>query len=535
MSYDDNFYTDEPIGIQDDSGNADNGDARWDYVESSETDKTKAWLDDGRLNDNEEDDAPEDIKLLLSIISRDYWSITSNKSFYEQALFMAGYEDDAPLLPFNTYFPTYRQMTAGQLRSYFTIRKMLRQGKHPDVPLSYLFVYAYEILMQIGVSTPDEGYDILCDLRENYPEMNPQKRPYLNEWLRDYVVWYGLNNHFEECFAEEWQKDNACEILNNYSYSSNTELFNALDEYSRHSITKGTLFKKHPDAAVEGVCHIMRRITPVIEKHFGSHLGTLCFGHHSMGQHVMFGTAVFYSPTPIKEADVDVSPLHKYVCRNGLWKVTADSRNITLPPSSLHHILHDIDAMIRQRMGIKPFIRLTSYFNPGGYQGIALQEAADSWFKEWKTREEVRKENERKTEIQKARANVSIDLDKLSSIREDANVVRDKLIVEGDEDESIIPTDKAEHTSSLPSSDKEIAETVSPPSTDVPEKSFIKLLLEGGDYMAFLRSNHTPAGVMMEKINDKAMDVIGDIVLEDDGDKIAVIEDYRDDIEHLYE
>lgn len=36
---------------------------------------------------------------------------------------------------------------------------------------------------------------------------------------------------------------------------------------------------------------------------------------------------------------------------------------------------------------------------------------------------------------------------------------------------------------------------------------------------------------MVEKINDMAMDNIGDIVLEDDGMGLKLIEDYRADVE----
>ena len=36
---------------------------------------------------------------------------------------------------------------------------------------------------------------------------------------------------------------------------------------------------------------------------------------------------------------------------------------------------------------------------------------------------------------------------------------------------------------------------------------------------------------MVEQINDKAMDSIGDIVLEDDGNGLKLIEDYREDVE----
>lgn len=542
MSYDDGFYTDEPLATSPrpspkGEGDAKPNDARslWDYVASPQTSggEDSVWdyaspslLGEGRAEVLSQRDVPSDISMLLSMIRKDYWSITSTKSFYEQALFMAGYEDDFEILPFNSYYPTYRQMSYGQLRSYFTIRKLLRQGQHPDVPLSYLYVYAYEILMQIGIDNPEDGYQILCDLRDSYPLMNPAKKPYLSEWLRDYVVWYGLSDHYADCFSEEQRKDKDCLTLSNCSKASDEDFFKALDDNARHCITKGVLYKKNRQAAIKGVAGIMRSLAPVIEEHFGNRLGILCLGHHSMSQHIMFSTAVFYVPEPIREASAEVTPLHKYVCHKGLWKVTTDSVNIALPPRYLSYILHDVDAAIRERIGLKPSIK-TKYIHPGSYLADELPMAANTWFSKWKAEAEEQKRKERQEALQKARASVSIDLTKLGAIREDADVVRDKLIVD-EEDLSLSPYPTG----------RGAAKTASPitvPATDKPEETFIKLLLEDGDYRAFLRSVHTPAGVMVENINDKAMDVIGDIVLEDDGENITVIDDYREDIKHLYE
>ena len=60
---------------------------------------------------------------------------------------------------------------------------------------------------------------------------------------------------------------------------------------------------------------------------------------------------------------------------------------------------------------------------------------------------------------------------------------------------------------------------------------FLRLLLQGGDWQTYLRQQHKPLGVMMDAVNNKAMDWLGDVVLEDDGEGPKVIEDYVEDIE----
>lgn len=58
-------------------------------------------------------------------------------------------------------------------------------------------------------------------------------------------------------------------------------------------------------------------------------------------------------------------------------------------------------------------------------------------------------------------------------------------------------------------------------------------MLTGGDWRQYLRSIHVPEGVMVENINNEMVDKIGDIVIEDNGDGIQLIDDYREDIERI--
>lgn len=594
MSNDDYFYTDEPIGKplpssfrEGGGGGVAGSAAMWDYVKGTEPLRPEDSPAPSIFRGGTDGEAlPQDIKMLLTMIERDRWSLTSSKSFYEQALFMAGYADDAPIEPFFCFYPTYRQMPVAQLRSYFTVRKLLRQGKHPDVPESYLFVYAYETLMQIGVATPDEGYEILSDLRENYPNMNPPLRPHLTEWLKDYTVWYGLTNRYAESFAKEQQEDRQADLMNGYANDTDEELFSILDQYTHLGISKGALYKRQPHAAVSAVAFVMRRLISLIEKHNSHRIATLCYGTHVLRQHVMFDSAVFYSPNPIKEMTAKVAPAHHYTCHKGFWHKTVTAQRATISPCMLKAALHDVDALVRRKLGVKPAIK-PSAVRATPYLAQPMLDAVDQWFGEWKTKEKERKAEDRRKAVEQARNNITIDLSKLGKIRQDADVVRGKLIVEeedntpttshADEDmhtktpqmpalasEETATYAKAERTSPLsatpspapptanPSTVSPTETQLSPLATTIPFgeglsglgkgkesdaclSSFISLLLSGGDYKAFLRNTHTPAGVIVEKINDKAMDTIGDIVLEDNGENITIIEDYRDYIKHLYD
>lgn len=521
----DDFYDDEPIEFDADGGNV----SHWDFVEDTAQRRDLSWAGHARSDG----DVPQDINMLLVMIDGDRWSLTNSKSFYEQALFMAGYKDDAPIVPFFAFYPTYKQMSVAQLRSYFTIRKLLRQGKFPDVSLSYIFVYAYETLMQIGVATPEEGYEILCELRDNYPGLNQARRPYLTEWLKDYVVWYGLTNHYADCFAKERQEDDDTDLMNSYAKVSDEALFGILDRYTHHGISKGALYKKQPAAAMSAVAFVMRRLIGLIEKRYGHRMGTLCYGTRVRRQHVMFDTAVFYSPDPVMEMEANVSSAHRYTCRRGLWKKTVTAERGIITPPMLKAVLHDVDALVRQRLGVKPAIK-TLAVRASAYLDQPMLDAIAEWYGEWKTRENERKEIARRKALRQARQSVSIDLGKIGKIREDADMVRDKLIVEEASSPQQTPPPAPSQGDGVASPRPDGAGLVVGSAVDE-ASTFLSLLLSGGDYKAFLRQAHIPAGVMVEKINEKAMEEIGDVVLEDDGEKITVIEDYRDDIKHLYE
>ena len=89
--------------------------------------------------------------------------------FVKQAMLLANYEDDFVYeKPVFCYYPTYQSLTDEELRGYFSWRTKLRRGEVQKASLSYAFLYIYELLNQIGVAAPMDGYRKLKDFQSAY-------------------------------------------------------------------------------------------------------------------------------------------------------------------------------------------------------------------------------------------------------------------------------------------------------------------------------------------------------------------------------
>lgn len=125
--------------------------------------------------------------------------LSSEKRFVEEARqLMEVKGEQAPWIPFMSYWPTYGVMNEPQRKWYMYWRTEVRQGRFPDTDLSYLFVHIYELINGIGWQEPQEGYDQLKQLWMNYRERLPQLDVYMQEWIIDYGLVHELNISLSE-------------------------------------------------------------------------------------------------------------------------------------------------------------------------------------------------------------------------------------------------------------------------------------------------------------------------------------------------
>lgn len=110
------------------------------------------------------------------------------EDFFEEARKYADYEGVATThTPFTCYWPKYSDMNAEQRKWYFCLRSQLRKGIYPDTDLSYLFVYVYELINQIGIESAKQGLNLLMGIWGHYGNRYPQLSHYLGDWVFDYM------------------------------------------------------------------------------------------------------------------------------------------------------------------------------------------------------------------------------------------------------------------------------------------------------------------------------------------------------------
>lgn len=108
-------------------------------------------------------------------------------SFGVTAKKWADYEGnpDEVFAPLQCYYPTYQNLDAAQLRSYFGWRTAFRAGKTPAIDMSYLFIHVYELLHVVGVPDTRHAASELERLWSGYRATYLKLDKYLVPWIAD--------------------------------------------------------------------------------------------------------------------------------------------------------------------------------------------------------------------------------------------------------------------------------------------------------------------------------------------------------------
>ena len=165
--------------------------------------------------------------------------------FYEQARLLAGYEDDFEFTgTFSHYYPSYEDMSNEQLRGYFAWRTKVRHGNIEQGSLSFAYVYLYELINLIGVSSAQDAYDTLLAFGNAYRRFDTRFGQLFDTWLDDFVIYYGLDASLlrTRSFAK---RDAAFDVLLHHEVHAEGELFDALVTLGGYAIENSPFFVEH--------------------------------------------------------------------------------------------------------------------------------------------------------------------------------------------------------------------------------------------------------------------------------------------------
>jgi len=483
------------------------------------------------------------------------FSANNSKAFYYQALFMKDFEDNYECsVPFLEYYPCYQKMNYEQLRTYFTWRTKVREGQVEDTSLSYAFLYVYELLNNIGVESPKEGLDELISFWKGFREFDSKIDKYLLQWIKDYLIYYPLEFSFKEfAVSNNLQAYYPCVFGLDSEKDFSFDLFAGISSYN---IKKSAFFNEENCRMISDCFFfILDRIRRIFLKRKKKFEDYIFYSSAGKSNWIPFGNALFYHILRQEDRQVDISDKESYSLNNNRW----DFKHVAITEQGrklVGYIMKEMECALRKSAGVKAKtvadpgmidlklrLKLEKYgvIFPEFIHGAVLEFYADF-----------------------TRKIIKIDLTNLKQIRKDALQIQEKLIVpeekgfEVSAGINVISADIIGISAGINVMSADIigisagingvndsgilSDHICSSVTDVwgelkksltlNELESLDIILSGKDIKEFSFKNKIMPEVLADGINQKAIDVLGDAVLEFDDD-IIVYEEYVNGLKEM--
>lgn len=493
-----------------------------------------------------------------------YGSGAASSLFWRQAQLMADYEDDYEFHgSFSQYYPTYASMSDHQLRGYFAWRTRIRAGRVEPAPLSFAFVYVYELLCGVGATPGEQALSALWDFGHAYRDVDEVQgnklMGYLRTWAADYAIYHDVRDALARPRASDLgeaaltllraehaqlRRDGRAPRIENPAATGASptadQLFAALGATATYHLCEARLAKDEPELVRDVACDVFFALVSHCSKRRKTDYVEGLFGYASRVPYTMFAAAVFFDPEPHPDCTVSLGERETYVCKDGRWThlVAIDPRGRN---AELGLALHAVDQELRRQL---------DYPYP-------LKDRPVPKYLDKIVRDAVARRLEERAEAE--RRKITIDLSKLGGIRAAAALTQEALLTDDERAELDAPPDATQATrppaaepedrtatqTSLPLTPQEepapVAAPVATPALDDPtpaglsalEARVLSGLLEGTPIDQLLGPADPFVSVVVDTINERLFDLVGDAVIEFVDDEPRIIEDYLEDIREV--
>ncbi len=446
-----------------------------------------------------------------------------SKVFYEQARMMEQFTDDYPgAAPFSFYFPYYQLMGYGQLRTYFTWRTRVRVGDIQGTSVSYAFVYIYELLACIGSTSPEESMQKLLDFWRVYRKIDKTIDKYVLQWIKDFYVYYPMEQTFAAFAAQQNLKKYYPKV---FAYTSEKE--DSLDVYadlSKYDIRKSIFYTDETKSLIHDCFYFLlsylRKLCREKKKIFEDFI---FYSMHKDSDWKPFAGALFYPYLEQEDRAVELSPRETYICTKNRWTY----RSVLLKDEGkclVGYIIKEMEAALRTALHFRYKLRSSpDMCSPKILKrlqsvGISLPEKIT--------------EGVRAFLALRNRTEVRVDTAAVSRIRREALETQDKLIVP-EEEEEIAAVETPVIIAPAPLVEENPWRQLVSGLTE-PETAALQAVLKGKCVKDVARDSKIMLEVLLDGINGKAMDIIGDTILEID-DTVIVYDEHKEKLMEVVE
>ena len=428
--------------------------------------------------------------------------------FYRQGKFMEQFTDDyADAVPCKRTTPMYYNLRDAELRTYFTWRTRYRQGMLAETDSAYLLLYCCELINQIGVRTPEEGYAKLGAVLDDFGESHPDIRRMILRWMPDYAAYY------DQPFRCEDERTAANLALLRHTQQTPEGFLAAMDRLSKYHILTSKLYLAHPQDTAEIVISAYRALLLYYAEKKGASYPAYLLGGQTRTHHILFEGAVFYEPNRVLSKSVRISSICVYHCYGGNWAV---EHSCAEPDGErIGAFLRTVDSLLREHLKFKGKIKPGDL--PEGDAEVIARVIRDHY-----------------TELAKKNAPViTLNEEELALIRAAAEHTTDMLTLPEDIPEEPAPAVTARMPEPEPES--EDSEEIPDLPLSAPAMALLICLLTGESYQPLVDAGQM-ISVLADEINENLYDTFGDTVLETDETGAPVlVEDYIEDLKGMLE
>lgn len=456
----------------------------------------------------------------------------NSKIFYKQGMFMKDFTDEyTESVPYSSYFPYYQMMGYEQLRTYFTWRTEVRKGNVADTSLSYAFLYIYELLNNIGVDDPQDGLDKLITFWKAFSVYNKTIDKYVLRWLKDYHIYYKLPRSFKEFIDKNNLSMHYPKIVNT---DDNFDLFCAISKYD---IRKSAFFADDKIKLItDCFCFITNKLKQVFIENGIDFDETIFQPTKKMSPWKPFKDALFYPWMKQPDRRIVLSEKEIYICSQNNWSfstvITSESSR-----QLIGYVMKQMEAVLRKVTKYK--FKLSVNINTVAHVVIGkLNEAGLSL-------ERIVTDAVMEFYREATKTVVKVDRGALSRIRQEALTIQEKLIVP--EQVELVFTAPTPQNFSLPVL-KDVSPTPPPGEesaslsdsweglrnalSEIETKALLIVMLGESDIKQFADEHGVMLEVLIDGINEKAMDFVGDNLLDDE---VKIYDDYIEQVKEMVE
>ncbi len=511
-------------------------------------------------------------KEFKKIEQKNYWDMPDEEIFYRQAKYLENFEDNYEVKEthnsysiYRNYDNTYTNFSFKEFRTYFSWRTKIRKGIFEEIDWEYEKIYINELVNKIGCKDANEAIEKLIDFWKGYRKCVARIDNTMPDIIKEFYISNTINVSYTEITSKYpiplKTKSKDLKEIKRGIYNNKIDF---LDEISTYKIAKSKFLEtKYGYLLNECINIVFTKIHQEFEKNNISLPDMLVKKNEIEYWWQPLSNYTIYKPEK-KDKEIIIEGTEKYKCQKGMWnRVIYSERNDY--KHMVGYLLKTIECYIREYLGYRKLklpnkneLKEVYYYTNEERKNIQKIYKMDLEkiikIEIWQHLENIKipknaciKKKQQQNEFEKEeKIEVVFNQEQFAKIREKSEEIQKALVIEEEiiektpEKETIKDDYKAVAKKVVEKLPVEIQQEenifkIFANNLEKEEKEIVQVLLQKQNVenkmLQIAQAKNEMLEVMVSNINDKALETIGDTIIE--SDMTSIYEDYEKEIKQV--